>query len=694
MRFTLALFAACSLCSASLAPPAAQVAAPPAAQSAPGSSLFIDAAIVDNDGRTVMGLRPNELRVAVNGEQRRVVSLRYIYRGTGAATAASLATVTGGTPAAAEPERLILVVMDETGIQPGQEKRLIASAKRVLDEFSAADRVAVVTLPLRNAKISFESDNAVRTAALSRITGRAASTGTGMDDSLRAVVDAAQVSAASANADAGAEEGRAPNPNLGRAADAASEDAHDSRLKANGPVVQELQPIVDAVRGMPGLKTLLVVRQSDAAENIPPLPGPERARAIASFVESATRARTTVSLLLLGTANGRRGANEDDLRSIATATGGTVISIKTATDTKGLERLSAVIGGSYLIEVEGRATDTPDRTHAVVVQTTRAKTVVRVSTRWAVRTDRVPSVVSTSPQPQDSPATTSAALGAMPAPTAAARAAAPAAPVTTIRRSSRPDPELTLLVAKVREYLAAYVREFSNVVAEEDYWQDQPRGWRGGPKNRQLRSDLLIVKTDSDVGWIQYRDVFEVDGKPVRDRESRVQKLFLENPLTAPDRATEISDESSRYNVGTLGRTINLPVLALALLGPSRIAGLAFERKGEEVVEGVRTVRLNYEERGRPTLILQTTTRDDAPSSGTLWVEPATGRIIKTLLKVKALQTEASMTVTYRPGGNTGIWVPALMEEDYVVDNYQITGKATYKNFRSFNVSTNLEMKK
>jgi hypothetical protein len=686
VRFALALVAACIIGLMTVAPLATQSAAPP--------SIFVDASIVDNDGRTIMGLRADELRVTVNGEQRPVVSVRYVYRGTGAATAAALAATSGGQPAAAEPERLVLLVIDEAGIQPGQEKKVVASAKRILDEFSSADAVAVVTMPTASPKFAFETDNAVRTAALSRMVGRAASTSTadaGMADSLRAPVELGQItgSAAAASAAASAEEGRPSNAAVERAADVESEEAHDARLKSKGPALQTLQPIIDAVRGMPGLKTVLVVRQSDAAETTPPQRPADREKMVTAFVEAAARARTSVSLLFLGSANGRRGNNEDDLRSVATATGGTVLAIKNATDTKGLERLSAVIGGSYLIEVEGRATDTPDRTHAVDVKTTRAKASVRTASRWAARTDRVPTIVQAVSQAQGGGAAT---LTTQPGPETGQADAA--APVTTINRSSRPDPALTLLIAKMREYLAAYVSEFSNVVAEEDYFQDQPHGWTGGVKIRHLRSDLLLVKTDTEIGWAQFRDVFEVDGKPVRDREARVQKLFLDNPATAFDRAAEIASESTRYNVGTLGRTINLPVIPLALLGPTRIGGLAFQQKGEETVQGVRTIRLNYEERRRPTLIRESTTDGDAPSSGAIWVEAATGRIIKTLLKVKALQTEASMTVTYRSGGNTGIWVPAEMEEEYVSGNLQITGKATYKNFRSFKVSTNMELKK
>ena len=49
------------------------------------------------------------------------------------------------------------------------------------------------------------------------------------------------------------------------------------------------------------------------------------------------------------------------------------------------------------------------------------------------------------------------------------------------------------------------------------------------PRRRcRLRSDLLLVKTEADEGWVSFRDVYDVDGAPVRDRDDRLKKLFLE----------------------------------------------------------------------------------------------------------------------------------------------------------------------
>ena len=68
---------------------------------------------------------------------------------------------------------------------------------------------------------------------------------------------------------------------------------------------------------------------------------------------------------------------------------------------------------------------------------------------------------------------------------------------------------------------------------------------------------------------MQFRDVFEVDGKPIRDRAGRLAKLFLEPSASAQQQVQAINAESARYNIGGDHRAnVNLPVLALSVLEP------------------------------------------------------------------------------------------------------------------------------
>src|SRR4029079_3586061 len=89
---------------------------------------------------------------------------------------------------------------------------------------------------------------------------------------------------------------------------------------------------------------------------------------------------------------------------------------------------------------------------------------------------------------------------------------------------------------KAADYIQLYASHLSGLVMEEAYVQDVEQlnrfgyrtNTRGGPSHRQLRSDLLLVRPEGSEAWMQFRDVFEVDGKALRDRNDRLARLFLE----------------------------------------------------------------------------------------------------------------------------------------------------------------------
>ena len=67
-----------------------------------------------------------------------------------------------------------------------------------------------------------------------------------------------------------------------------------------------------------------------------------------------------------------------------------------------------------------------------------------------------------------------------------------------------------------------------------------------------------------------FRDVIDVDGVAVRDREARLTRLFLSAPSASPAetiaRAEQIREEGARYNLGSMRSTLGNPVLALGVL--------------------------------------------------------------------------------------------------------------------------------
>src|SRR5580765_5266584 len=200
--------------------------------------------------------------------------------------------------------------------------------------------------------------------------------------------------------------------------------------------------------------------------------------------------------------------------------------------------------------------------------------------------------------------------------------------------------EVDVVLDKAGDYVAAYERTFVGVVAEETYRQEL-RGIRGTDQRgfateargqrRDLKSDMLLVRAPAGDRWIQFRDVFEVDGKPVRDRAERLAKLFLQPSASAQQQVDDIAAASARYNIGGVNRNVNLPVLALAVLEPQNRAWFSFKgtKKAGSLFE------LDYREERGGTLIRGS--GDQAmPSHGRFTIDLATGRVLASELIVES----------------------------------------------------------
>ena len=254
---------------------------------------------------------------------------------------------------------------------------------------------------------------------------------------------------------------------------------------------------------------------------------------------------------------------------------------------------------------------------------------------------------------------------------------------------------LEVVVERASAYVVRYQRELAMVVAEERYEQEvrYPSGRVGSrsadtTQTTVLRSDFLLVRMP-DGAWLPFRDVFERDRRPVRDREERLSRLFLSDPGTAGAQARRITDESARYNIGNVDRTVNVPTLALTLLTDPLRDGFVFAESGR----AGRVRILSYREDRRPTLI-RTTGGRNLPISGRFWIDEASGRIERTELLAEDGDIEAKISVFYRDEADAGMWVPVRMEEKYVLkrEASEVRGEAGYSRFRRFAVNTREEV--
>jgi len=254
-------------------------------------------------------------------------------------------------------------------------------------------------------------------------------------------------------------------------------------------------------------------------------------------------------------------------------------------------------------------------------------------------------------------------------------------------------PPLESVLPRMFAYVDQFMRDFGGMVSEEQYIQSvrQPSGFSRGDTRRELRSDFLLVDVPGQ-GWTPFRDVFEADGRAVRDRQDRLTSLFLSGTTAdAVDQARRIMDEGSRYNIGGASRNINVPTLALMYLAPDFRGGVKFsEGRAEKSADG-RVI--DFTELRRPTLITTSGNRD-LPAHGRVWVDEATGAITRTELRAEDTGVEAEVLVTFELDAKSSMWLPKRMEDRFKRrgDQSEVRGVATYSRFRRFQVSTSEEL--
>ena len=271
---------------------------------------------------------------------------------------------------------------------------------------------------------------------------------------------------------------------------------------------------------------------------------------------------------------------------------------------------------------------------------------------------------------------------------------------------TRQTPDLTILMSRAGGYVARFVEAFSNIVAQEQYAQEVETSARlgsmtgsatGARTRRDLKSEFLLLKVGGPLEWRPFRDVFEVDGRAVRERNDRLVKLFQTSSVNGYEQAARIAQESARHNIGLAGRTINTPVLPLLFLQSAIQPRFRFSLDGRDADVGENTWRVTYKESATPTLIRGVTTNEDLDlvSSGRFWIDADTGRIDKTELVLATSAMVARIVTTYRNNERLGIAVPVEMREEYSIADdarsrqlaRRITGFARYDDFRRFEVS-------
>ncbi len=650
-----------------VAGPAAASGQPPAQPAPAGAAISFDMVVVDRDGRIPDALDPSAITVQVDGKPRRVVAVRRVSRGPGAATDAATrqARANGPVTFAAEPTRNVLVVVDQASLVRGDERAAIAASQALLDRLGMADRLAVVLLPLpRDQMLSLATEQPVARETLARAVGQ---------------IDPAILAKPDDSAFAGAVNPMASDPDRLREAEPVpaappAPTMNEPDATSTTGAIYEIAGLLEAIHGVPGRKVVAIF--SAGLTNPPPAQ-------VSAVATAAVAARAAIYGFALPAARNDAGPNLQlaPLETLARATGGAFVTPGRNPE-RVITRMAAELAACYVVELEPAATDADGRRRSLRVEVTGRGLNVRAPA-WLIPSADPGDVAATPPA---APAGTAAAPTAPAgAPRAEAGGSAPPAVVPSAR-----DAELQVAMARLVDYVEAYERQYSGLVAEEEYRQ----ATRG--KNARLRADYLLVKPDKSSEWISFRDVYEVDGVAVRDRDDRLRRLFLEPGVDISVQLQAIRDESARYNVGMVERNINVPLFLLQFLQAENRPRSRFKLSARREVDGVDTVRVEFEERARPTIITDIQGRD-VPAKGWFQIDEVTGAIVETVLKIEENGSTGEIKVSFRHDPALGMWVPAEMSEMYQAMTQRslsgapraetlVEGRAKYTNYRRFQV--------
>jgi len=254
------------------------------------------------------------------------------------------------------------------------------------------------------------------------------------------------------------------------------------------------------------------------------------------------------------------------------------------------------------------------------------------------------------------------------------------------------------VLSRASMYVGRYVDAMVSLVAKERYVQDvspmRPRlpSFNGGvqqvpsgTQHRELTAEVAMIRT-GPTEWRVYRDVFEVNGRTIPDRKTRLERLILQPNEALKAQAERIAEESARYNLTTHVRWLNEPGLPLVFLD-------AVDRGRSDfsvVTKGSKEWVISFVERARPALFTHEGV-GELPSTGRFWINPDDGEVTQTELVASPSGAHATFTTRFRHDQQFGIAVPdemrELVTEGIANDAKRLESVAKYSDYRSFSVS-------
>jgi VWFA-related protein len=347
----------------------------------------LDVSVVDDQGKPITTLRPQDFSVRIDGNPRNVISAEWVSLTAGANASPPPAPPDGySTNEQATGGRLIVLVVDEPNIRFGGAMGITRAANAFVDRLMPSDRIAVAGIGQGAPATPFTADHQRVKQAIARMTGQKHS-GRFVDLGHNiGLAEAMQVERGDIALLQTIQQRECQN--LGGAAlmncyleveaevrALARESTHDG-----DETTTALRALLAGLRGVEGAKTLIFVSEGFV------LTDPALVMELGSL---ATAARTSLYVLRLDdsvfdASNARltrdplgdRRARVEGLEMLAGAARGTIFDA-TGQPERLFERIESELSGYYLVGVESDPKDRDGKSHPIRVEVLRRGVQVR-----------------------------------------------------------------------------------------------------------------------------------------------------------------------------------------------------------------------------------------------------------------------------------------------------------------------------
>ena len=217
-------------------------------------------------------------------------------------------------------------------------------------------------------------------------------------------------------------------------------------------------------------------------------------------------------------------------------------------------------------------------------------------------------------------------------------------------------PSVDELVTAAASYVAVYAAKVSGVTLDEALMLTENSMTTRGTVPQRVSSDLILLNLGGEI--LGMRDVYAVDTRAVRPKETRIARVLAEPTPATWQTAQQYAREHAVYLRANVVLWFSDPALVLRCLKPQHRTRLTFKLEGSKRMNGAQVYGLGFKETDKDPSASILQMPDNPLASGRFWVEPGTGRIHQTEFWPQSATDTARVQVQYASDEKLGVLLP------------------------------------